>query len=107
MSALDVAIAGQLDRTRAESAENFTARKYELQTRLADTDVIADVRSGVNTLLNGGQALLDKVLADSIGLQGSGHRLRAAAVDGPERRLTRRCGLTSKSNPGAGFEPGR
>lgn len=49
--------------------KNFTARKYELQTRLADTDVIADVRSGVNTLLNGGQALLDKVLADSIGLR--------------------------------------
>lgn len=62
--------AGQLDRTRCGGAQkNFTARKYELQTRLADTDVIADVRSGVNTLLNGGQALLDKVLADSIGLR--------------------------------------
>src|SRR5262249_61295126 len=47
--------------------KNFSARKYELQTRLADTDVIPDVRSGVNSLLNGGQSLLDKVLDNGIG----------------------------------------
>ncbi len=94
----------RLDTWRAQ--KNFTARKYELQTRLADTDVIADVRSGVSALLNGGQALLDKVLAD-IGA-GIGYRLRAAAVDGPERELTRRCGLTAGENPDrCGFGPGR
>lgn len=70
MSALDVAVLASSTGHDVEGAQkNFTARKYELQTRLADTDVIADVRSGVNTLLNGGQALLDKVLADSIGLR--------------------------------------
>ncbi len=70
MSALDVALLASSTGRDVEGAKkNFTARKYELQTRLADTDVIPDVRSGVNTLLNGGQAVLDKVLANSIGLQ--------------------------------------
>ncbi|POX75009.1 ATP-binding protein [Mycobacterium kansasii] len=70
MSALDVALLASSTGRDVEGAKkNFTARKYELQTRLADTDVIPDVRSGVNTLLNGGQALLDKVLENSIGLR--------------------------------------
>ena len=70
MSALDVALlapstGGDVEGTK----KNFQARKDELQTRLAITDVIPDVRSGVNILLNGGQALLDKVLDDSIGVR--------------------------------------
>ncbi|VBA36035.1 hypothetical protein LAUMK13_00967 [Mycobacterium innocens] len=70
MSALDVALLASSTGRDVEGAKkNFTARKYELQTRLADTDVIPDVRSGVNNLLNGGQALLDKVLENSIGLR--------------------------------------
>ncbi|MCV7199636.1 HAMP domain-containing protein [Mycobacterium angelicum] len=70
MSALDVALlAGSTGRDVEGAKKNFTARKYELQTRLADTDVVPDVRSGVNTLLNGGQGLLDKVLDNSIGLR--------------------------------------
>jgi signal transduction histidine kinase len=70
MSALDVALLANSTGGDVEGAKkNYEARKYELQTRLADTDVIPDVRSGVDTLLNGGQALLDKVLANSISLR--------------------------------------
>ena len=70
MSALDVALLVPSTGGDVEGAKkNFQARKYELQTRLASTDVIPDVRSGVNILLNGGQALLDKVLDDSIGVR--------------------------------------
>ncbi len=70
MSALDVALLASSTGRDVEGAKkNFSARKYELQTRLADTDVVPDVRSGVNTLLNGGQSLLDKVLDNSIGLR--------------------------------------
>jgi signal transduction histidine kinase len=70
MSALDVALLASSTGRDVEGArKNYEARKYELQTRLADTDVIPDVRSGLSTLLNGGQALLDKVFADSISLR--------------------------------------
>ncbi|ORA77739.1 sensor histidine kinase [Mycobacterium malmoense] len=70
MSALDVALlAGSTGRDVEGAKKNYEARKYELQTRLADTDVTPDVRSGVSTLLNGGQGLLDKVADNSIGLR--------------------------------------
>jgi len=70
MSALDVGLLASSTGRDVEGAKkNFAARKYELQTRLADTDVIPDVRSGVNALLNGGQGLLDRVLDNSIGLR--------------------------------------
>ena len=70
MSALDVALLATSAERDMEGAEkNFEARKYELQTRLTDTNVIPDVRSGVSILLNGGQALLDKVLDNSIGVR--------------------------------------
>ncbi len=70
MSALDVALLAPSTGGDVEGAKkNFQASKYELQTRLASTDVIPDVRSGVNTLVNGGQALLDKVLDDSIAVR--------------------------------------
>lgn len=70
MSALDVALLASSTGSDVEGAKkNFTARKYELQSRLADTDVIPDVRLGVNVLLNGGQGVLDKSLENSIGLR--------------------------------------
>ena len=70
MSALDVALLASSTNRDVEGAKkNFEARKGELQARLADTDVTPDVRSGVNTLLNGGQALLDKVADNSFGLR--------------------------------------
>ncbi len=70
MSALDVALlAGSTDRDVDGAKKNYDARKHELQQRLTDTDVTPDVRSGVTTLLNGGQALLDKVADNSIGLR--------------------------------------
>ncbi|OBK28490.1 histidine kinase [Mycobacterium asiaticum] len=70
MSALDVALLASSTGRDVEGAKkNFAARKYELQSRVADTDVISDVRTGVNSLLNDGQALLDKVMDNSIGLR--------------------------------------
>jgi hypothetical protein len=70
MSSLDVALLASSTGRDVEGArKNYEARMYELQTRLADTDVIPDVRSGVSTLLNGGQGLLDKVLANSVSLR--------------------------------------
>nr|WP_156664526.1 sensor histidine kinase [Mycobacterium sp. 852002-51057_SCH5723018] len=70
MSALDVALLASSTGRDVEGAKkNYEARKYELQTRVADTDLVPDVRSGVSTLLNGGQGLLDKVADNSIGLR--------------------------------------
>jgi signal transduction histidine kinase len=70
MSALDVALkASSAGNDVGGAKNNFEARKDELQTRLAATDVNPDVRSGVNSLLNGGQAVLDKVLTNTIGLR--------------------------------------
>jgi signal transduction histidine kinase len=70
MSALDVALlASSTGRDVDGAKKNYEARRYELQQRLADTDVTPDVRSGVNTLLNGGQGLLDNVADNSTGLR--------------------------------------
>jgi signal transduction histidine kinase len=70
MSALDVALLTNSTGGDVEGAKkNYEARKYELQARLADTDVAADVRAGVGALLNGGQALLDRVASNAIGLR--------------------------------------
>ncbi|MBW0012453.1 ATP-binding protein [Mycobacterium sp.] len=69
MSALDVALlASSTGRDLEGAKKNYQERKDELQSRLADTDVTPDVRSGVSTLLNAGQGLLDKVADNSIGL---------------------------------------
>ncbi|RDH76097.1 sensor histidine kinase [Mycolicibacterium moriokaense] len=47
----------------------FDSSRAELQRRLNDTaDVPPDVQKGVTTLLEGGQALMDKVSANAIGL---------------------------------------
>ncbi|MCV7279220.1 sensor histidine kinase [Mycolicibacterium flavescens] len=49
----------------------FDSSRRELQSRLAGTDVAPDVREGVTTLIDDGQALMDKVTANSIGLRDS------------------------------------
>jgi signal transduction histidine kinase len=70
MSALDVALqAGSAGRDVEGAKKNYEARKLELQGRLADTDVTDDVRSGVTTLLDGGQMLVNKVADNGLGLR--------------------------------------
>lgn len=70
MSALDVALqAGSAGRDVEGAKKNYEARKGELQGRLADTDVTDDVQSGVNTLLDGGQMLVNKASDNGLGLR--------------------------------------
>lgn len=70
MSALDVALqAGSTGRDVEGAKKNYEARKVELQSRLAETDVTDDVRSGVDTLLEGGQMLVNKVTDNGLGLR--------------------------------------
>jgi signal transduction histidine kinase len=70
MSALDVALLASSTGGDVEGVKkNYNARKLELQARLKETNVAADVGAGVNALLNGGQALLDAVGANAIGLR--------------------------------------
>lgn len=70
MSALDVALLASSTGHDVEGAKkNYEARKGELQTRLEDTDVNDDVRSGVNNLLDGGQMLVNKAADTSLGLR--------------------------------------
>ncbi len=70
MAALDGALLADSTGGDAQAASTtFDASKRDLRTRLADTDVAADVRTGVTDLLDGGQALLDKVTANGIGLR--------------------------------------
>jgi signal transduction histidine kinase len=47
----------------------FDTSRQELQRRLANTDIPPDVSKGVNTMIGAGQALMDKVTANSVGLR--------------------------------------
>jgi signal transduction histidine kinase len=47
----------------------FDASRQELQRRLKDTEVAPDVSKGVTAIMGGGQALMDKVTSNSIGLR--------------------------------------
>ncbi|WP_082971453.1 ATP-binding protein, partial [Mycobacterium sp. 852002-51971_SCH5477799-a] len=70
MSALDVAlVASSTGRDLEGAKKNYEARKYELQARLDDTNVSADVSSGVSNLLEGGQMLVNKAADPSLGLR--------------------------------------
>jgi signal transduction histidine kinase len=70
MSALDVAlVASSTGRDLEGAKKNYEARKYELQARLDDTNVSADVSSGVSNLLDGGQMLVNKAADPSLGLR--------------------------------------
>jgi signal transduction histidine kinase len=52
-----------------QALATFDASKQNLQRHLADTNVLPDVAKGVTALLDGGQALLDKVTANGITLR--------------------------------------
>src|SRR3984885_1811476 len=70
MSALDVALLASSTGGDVEGVKkNYDARKHELEARLAETNVAPDVDAGVNAMLDGGQALLDNVASNNIGLR--------------------------------------
>ena len=70
MSALDVALlAGSSGGDVEGPKKNYEARKHELEARLAETNVAADVAAGVNAMLDGGQSLLDNVASANINLR--------------------------------------
>jgi len=70
MATLDAALLANSTGGDAQTALSaFDASKQTLQSRLRDTAVVPDVGKGVTALLQGGQALLDKVTANSIGLR--------------------------------------
>lgn len=70
MSALDGALVAASSGGDVQGTKKrYESRKYELYSRLSGADVVADVRSGVATLIDGGQSLLDRVVANTIGLR--------------------------------------
>jgi signal transduction histidine kinase len=70
MSALDVALLASSAGGDVEGAKkNYDARKHELEARLTETNVAADVDAGVNAMLDGGQTLLDNVASNNLGLR--------------------------------------
>ena len=70
MASLDAAMLASSTGGDTQAAlTKFDASRQELQRRLADTDIAPDVSKGVNTMIGAGQALMDKVTANSIGLR--------------------------------------
>ena len=70
MASLEAALLANSTGGDPQSAlADFDSSKQNLQRHLADTDVVPDVAKGAQTLLEGGQALLDQVTANSIGLR--------------------------------------
>ncbi len=70
MSALDVALLATSTGGDADGAKkNYDARKSELEARLRGTNVAPDVSDGVDAMLDGGQALLDKVASNTLALR--------------------------------------
>ncbi|HTY27007.1 MAG TPA: sensor histidine kinase [Mycobacterium sp.] len=70
MSALEGALLAYSSGGDTASATNgFETAKAALQKKLNDTDVAADVRTGVTTLLTDGQKLLGAVSSNAIGLR--------------------------------------
>ncbi|KUI16985.1 histidine kinase [Mycobacterium sp. GA-1285] len=49
----------------------FDSNRRELQLRMAATDVAPDVGQGITAMINDGQALMDKITSNSIGLRDS------------------------------------
>ncbi|BBZ26995.1 histidine kinase [Mycolicibacterium madagascariense] len=71
MAALDGALLANSAGGDVQGAlSEFDTSKENLQRRLASTDVVPDVRTGVTSLLDGGQSLLDQVAANGIDLRG-------------------------------------
>jgi signal transduction histidine kinase len=70
MAALDnVLVAASSDGDTQGANKNYESRKDDIESQLAGADVAGDVRSGVATLLERGQGLVDRVLSNSIGLR--------------------------------------
>src|SRR4051794_2710257 len=70
MGALDGAMLASSTGGDTQAAlSKFDAARQELQRRLTDTDIAPDVSKGVTTMIGAGQALMDKVTANSIGLR--------------------------------------
>ena len=70
MGALDAAMLASSTGGDTQTAlTKFDTARQELQRRLTDTDVVPDVNKGVTTMIGAGQALMDKVTANSIGLR--------------------------------------
>ena len=70
MGTLEAALLANSTGGDAQSALSaFDAGKQNLRRQLDATDVVPDVATGVDSLLDGGQALLDQVTANSIGLR--------------------------------------
>ena len=70
MTALNGAMLAQSTSGDTQAAiGTFDASRAELQRRLTDTDVAPDVSKGVTSVLEGGQALLDKVTSNTIGVR--------------------------------------
>jgi signal transduction histidine kinase len=70
MSALEGALLVNSTGGDTQSARNtYDLSRADLQKRAASTNVASDVRAGIKTILDGGQALLDKVASNTIGLR--------------------------------------
>jgi signal transduction histidine kinase len=70
MAALEGALLANSTGGDAQAAlTEFDSSKQELAQALESTDVVPDVGTGVTNLLDGGQALLDRVIANSIPLR--------------------------------------
>lgn len=70
MAALDAAIlAGSTGGDAQAALSDFDTTRQALQRQLDETDVLPEVDSGVTTILQGGQDLVNKVSSNSIGLR--------------------------------------
>jgi signal transduction histidine kinase len=70
MDALEGAIVAGTEGGDTQAAlTDYDASKAELHQRLADTDVVSDVRLATNTLLDYGQDLVNKVMSNAIDLR--------------------------------------
>ncbi len=70
MASLDGAMLASSTGGDAQGAlSKFDASRQELQARLTDTEIAPDVKRGVETMIGGGQALMDKVTSNSISLR--------------------------------------
>jgi len=69
MAALDRAMLASSTGGDPQSAlTEFDSSRQELQRRLSDTDIADDVSKGVTSMIEGGQALIDRITANNINL---------------------------------------
>jgi signal transduction histidine kinase len=70
MASLDAAMLASSTGGNTQAAlTKFDASRQALQRRLANSDIEPDVGKGVNTMIGAGQALMDKVTSNTIGLR--------------------------------------